>query len=319
MCVEQACLQHIPHASRREGGPAEIQTRATCLKSERAIHSATPHLTIIFSACRYLLILDHLKIRPSQFWNCGIWVSTGMILNMCSTLLILNMTFERFYSIVRPHKAASFNTVKRAKITIVCIVVFSISYNIPHLFVTRQIGKRCIPYGNRAHGWGQVYYWLSLTIRFFLPFSLLLIMNSFIIQTLRVRSNFIITKSEGQGQTQGQGDPKIPKMKNAERQIFVTLLLVTFAFLILTTPAYLFYFYGMFVNFTKSAQSFAEYYLFNNAARQAYITNYGINFYLYVLSGKKFRSDLINLFKCSKETLTTSNSNSEIVTQTSAV
>ena len=33
------------------------------------------------------------------------------------------MTFERFYSIIRPHKAASFNTVKRTKITILIIVI----------------------------------------------------------------------------------------------------------------------------------------------------------------------------------------------------
>ena len=236
-------------------------------------------------------------------------------------MLILSMTFERFYSIIRPHKAASLNTIKRAKITILCIVIFSIAYNIPHYWTTLQIGKRCVPYGKgKAYGLGQIYYWLSLTIRFFLPFTLLLTMNCFIIYTLRTRSKFNVTKSEGHGQGQSEGKP--PKMKMVENQIFVTLLLVTFAFLILTTPAYLFYFYGMFVNFRKSAQSFAEYYLFNNAARQAYITNYGINFYLYVLSGKKFRSDLVSLFKRSKEpnlSNSNSNSNSDIVTRTSAI
>ena len=67
---------------------------------------------------------------------------------LCSTLSILNMTFGRFYSIIRPHKAASFNTAKRAKITVLCIVVFSIVFNVPHLFTTAVDGHKDVPFGN---------------------------------------------------------------------------------------------------------------------------------------------------------------------------
>ena len=41
--------------------------------------------------------------------------------------MILNMTFERFYGIIKPHKAVSFNTVKRAKITM-CVLYRSVYY-----------------------------------------------------------------------------------------------------------------------------------------------------------------------------------------------
>ena len=66
---------------------------------------------------------------------------------MRSTLLIVSMTFERFYSIIQPHKAAWFNTVKKAKISIISIVIFSLFYNIPHVFVTSSQGTQCVPYG----------------------------------------------------------------------------------------------------------------------------------------------------------------------------
>ena len=100
------------------------------------------------------------------------------------------MTFERFYSIIRPHKAASFNTVKRAKIFVTCIVCVSIVFNIPHLFTTKQVGKSCVPFGNAiVYITGQLYCWLSLTVNFFLPFLLLLIMNNIIIKTLRKRQH----------------------------------------------------------------------------------------------------------------------------------
>ena len=82
-----------------------------------------------------------------MFWYCTIWVTIASSANLCSTLFLLSMTFDRCYSIIRPHKTASFNTVQRAKITITCIVVFSMFFNIPHLFATAQRGRKCNPIG----------------------------------------------------------------------------------------------------------------------------------------------------------------------------
>ena len=208
------------------------------------------------------------------------------------------MTFDRFYSIIMPHKAASFNTVKRAKITIVSIILLAFLYNVPHLFVSSVDGKQCLPYGAALNkSYGQFYYWLSFTLSYALPFVLLLTMNSIIIYILRTRSILIAkqevtSKRQGQGQDQGQTS----KSKNSERQIFAILFLVTFGFLILTTPANLLFLFIMVVDFTTSPQLFAGYYLFYNIAQKLYYTNHGINFFLYVLSGQKFRSDLVKLF-----------------------
>ena len=115
------------------------------------------------------------------------------------------MTFERFYSIIRPHKAASFNTLKRAKITIAFTYVFSFSYNIPYLFIGDNNGRTCIP--NRlapVNVYGAFYYWLTEIISFILPFVSLLTMNSVIIHTLRQRSKLNLTGSEGQVQSLSQ-------------------------------------------------------------------------------------------------------------------
>ena len=135
---------------------------------------------------------------------CTITITIAWISSLCSTLFILNMTFERFYSIIMPHKAASFNTVKRAKITIVCIIVLSILFNIPHVYITRENSRTCIPFGKAIDtGVGQFYYWISLIVNFALPFVLLLSMNCVIIHTIRQRSRHnlsrSITESQGQG------------------------------------------------------------------------------------------------------------------------
>ena len=86
------------------------------------------------------------------------------------------------------------------------------------------------------------------------------------------------------------------KMKKSERQKFVILLLVTFGFLILTTPAYSVLLYVNFADYTKLPHSFPQFQFSYSLAQKLYYTNYEINFYLYVISGKNFRTDLISLF-----------------------
>ena len=178
------------------------------------------------------------------------------------------MTFDRFYSIIMPHKAASFNTVKRAKITIVSIILLAFLYNVPHLFVSSVDGKQCLPYGAALNkSYGQFYYWLSFTLSYAFPFVLLLTMNSIIIHILRTRSILQAKQEVGSGrQGQGQDQGQTSKSKNSERQIFAILFLVTFGFLILTTPANLLFLFIMVVDFTTSPQLFAGYYLFYNIA-----------------------------------------------------
>ena len=249
---------------------------------------------------RYLNKIHEVDIPPSQFWYCTLSITIAWMSSLCSTLFILNMTFERFYSIIKPHKAASFNTVKRAKVTIVCIVIFSIIFNIPHFYITSTEGQSCIPFGNAIQtAIGQFYYWISLIINFALPFVLLLIMNCFIIHTIRQRP-------ELSSQGQGQSEDHTSKIKSSEMQIFVILLLVTFGFLILMTPSYVLFVYVIFVNYEKSAYAFAGFSLFYSVGQKTYYSNYAINFFLYVISGKKFRNDLVKLFSKGKQTGNTS-------------
>ena len=91
--------------------------------------------------------------------------------------------------------------------------------------------------------------------------------------------------------TEGTEQPN-SKTKNSDRQVFVILLLVTFAFLILTTPSYLLFLFIMVVDFHKTPQRYVTYYLLVNVGHKLHTTNHGINFFLYVVSGQKFRTDL---------------------------
>ena len=233
---------------------------------------------------------EHLRTLPSTFWYCTIWVTIASSANLCSTLFLLSMTFDRCYSILRPHKAASFNTVQRAKITITCIVVFSMFFNIPHLFATAQRGRKCNPVGKAVeYPYLRIYSWLTSGLNCFLPFVLLLLMNTLIIHTLGRQSETVAkTRSQPQGQNEGQPRGRSIKIKQAEKQITITLLFITFTFLILMMPYGSILIYVLVHDFSKSPRSLAGYYLFAGIANRAYFTNSGINFFLYVISGKKF-------------------------------
>ena len=231
---------------------------------------------------------------PNQQWHCNMGMTISVIFQYSSTLLILSMTFGRCYSIIRPHKAASFNTVKRAEITIGCIVFFSISFNSPHLFYTLSTGRDCFVFAKETIIENLlVYYWISTIIMFIIPFASLLVMNCFIIRTLQRRSSLF--KSEGQGQSQGHGTNR-----RYDRQVYVTLLSVTFSFLVLNTPVYSYALVANIVGYSpKTPYSIAATFLFLEVAEKLVYTNYGINFFLYVISGSKFRNDLVSLFRSS--------------------
>ena len=109
----------------------------------------------------------------------------------------------------------------------------------------------------------------------------------------------MIFKSQGEGQSQGQHSHS----NNYEKQVYITLFLVTFTFLFLFSPMYVFGLIAKMMGYSpKSAYSIAATFLFLEIAKKMYFTIYGINFFLYIISGPKFRKDLLAIFQIPKKT-----------------
>ena len=246
---------------------------------------------MLFSVCHsvsgftvYLTMEHSVEFPPSQYWYCSVIVTVLETAMLCGTFLLVAMTFDRFYSIVRPHKAASFNTIKRTKIVISLVIVSSIVFNIPHLFTSDHQGWQCLPYGKANRNvYGQMFYWFSCIVAFVIPFVSLLSMNSVIIHKLRTRS--ILTKKE----SRKSGSTDMLPRKNSDTQVLIMLLIVTFGFLVLVTPALIL------IDFQASPQTFAGYFLFYSVAQKLRFSNHDVNFLFYVISGEKFRTDLKHL------------------------
>ena len=88
-------------------------------------------------------------------------------------------------------------------------------------------------------------------------------------------------------------------MKNTEKQISITLLLITFGFIFLTTPAHLFTLHALLIKI-DTPRMFAGYYLFYHVSQKISLTNNGI-FFLYITSGQNLRTDLLKLFQCNRD------------------
>ena len=153
----------------------------------------------------YLRQVHYILMPIDPLWNCRLAITVFVSSSMWSTLIIISMTFERFYSIVKPHKAASFNTSKKAKVTIICCLIFSCLFNVPNLFLSINDGVRCIALGIPSP-LVEVYFWLTFVVGVILPFVFLLTMNGVIIHTLKTRSINQFAKFGNPDQGQGQGE-----------------------------------------------------------------------------------------------------------------
>ena len=191
---------------------------------------------------------------------------------------IVAMSFERFYSIIRPLNAGSFITVKRAKITVVRIVTFTFLYYSPHWFITSNHQTMCI--SNKylsVNVHGKLYYWLSESISFILPFMLLLVMNSAIIHTLRQRFKLNLMASGSQEQSEYNNN------RSSDKQIYRILILVTFGYLVLSLPGKIVIFY-LNIYRENTPQFIARFHLIGQLAAKVYYTNHGVNFFFFMFS-----------------------------------
>ena len=88
-------------------------------------------------------------------------------------------------------------------------------------------------------------------------------------------------------------------MKSTESQVTIMLLLVTAFFLVLMLPTYIRYVYTQFVKLNTPFK-YTGFVLFFEISQKLYNTNNAINFFLYCISGKKFRNDLKDILNCGR-------------------
>ena len=150
-----------------------------------------------------------------------------------------------------------------------------------------ELKNDCIRYAK--DGWYvTAYSYFAIAINPLLPIALLFAMNIFII--IAVWESQRLRQDAKTGQQHSRN-------RTTEVQLTIMLILVSSMFIILLLPFESWTIYLRVSEKFKTPKEFARFTFIFNIVYELYMINYGINFYLYLVSGRKFRADLISLFK----------------------
>ena len=263
-----------------------------------------------------------LTSTPLRDIECKIRGWTINSLQMNGFFIILGLTFDRLLAVRFPLKAVVWCTARRAKL--VCGSVFAIVWlvNLPFFVYNHAKNGLVCGMGTSRSVISLVYPWIVVGIGLVLPVVSLISMNAVIITAIlssrRFRAKYttqrrprgsdsIIEMSESatnSSQNIPQGDwlnsaNKHPKlMTPGERNAIVTLLLISFTFLLLVSPHYVHIALFQLSDLVSSPSLRADYTLFFQVSKKLFFLNSACNFFLYCLSGTKFRNDVASLFSC---------------------
>ena len=202
------------------------------------------------------------------------------------------MTIDKYIAIKWPHRAAVYSSRKRARVIIVTVFTFTVLYNSPHFFMTALVEGECYGYSVKSI-LTKVYSWFTIFLNAVIPFTLLIHMNYVIVKTGKTT---VGKCSEAMPGTTGT-ETRQKTMKNTENQLTTMLLLVTTLFLFLLLPTYVRFIYASFV-ITDTPSKYASSLFFFEITYKLYVTNSAINFFLYCISGQRFRNDLKEIVCC---------------------
>ena len=270
-----------------------VMTKSNNRKMSTCIYMAAISINdnIMMCICLHDYLVSSVHIHKWTSIECRINVFVTLFALQNSTFQILAMTLDKYIAIKWPHKAATYSTPRRAKFIIVALCVSICLYNAPHFFISSILGNQCTAYGISGKI-SRVYSWFSFILNAIIPFTFLIHMNYVIVKTVK-NSRKSFRSSDGDITM----DSRQKAMKIAEKQVTIMLLMVTTLFLILLCPTYVRFVYLVFAT-RDTPLDYANYILFVQVTYKLYVTNSGINFFLYCICGQKFRNDLKEILCC---------------------
>ena len=233
------------------------------------------------------------NIHDWHSFECKMSVYLAYTSLQIATYQVLVMTIDKYVAVKWPHKAATYIIPKRAKSIILAICILVLIYNLPHFFITTLVKGECFGYSVESI-FTKAYSWFTIVINAFIPFIMLIHMNYVIVKTVRNSRKMFISDNGTVGIETRQ-----KTMKSAENQLTTMLLLVTTLFLILVLTTYLRFIYTAFLS-SDTPSKFATSIFLSGTSYKLCVTNSGINFFLYCISGKKFRNDLKEIVCCNR-------------------
>ncbi|XP_053687630.1 growth hormone secretagogue receptor type 1-like [Sabethes cyaneus] len=256
---------------------------------------------------------------------CQMFTFSSGLCSFLSVWYVVAFTFERFIVVLYPLKRQSWCTVRRAKLVIVSLTLLGGLHSAPYiLFAGPQFSERnnstICDVREEYKPQMIVFNYVDTVIVFLVPFTIILVLNSITSFTVwrvaglrrnmtlirRKSSSFEIrrqlslqrTCSHPNGRNNVLQRPGISRVVNSQMKVTKMLLIVSSVFVCLNLPSYLMRVRAFIETEPSNLTILIQYYCY-----LFFITNFGINFILYCISGQNFRKAVVEMFnrmRCSK-------------------
>ena len=275
---------------------------------------------VLFTA-GYYWVATELQGRTFYDIECKILIWMLDTFQQYGVLLILSVTLDRLVAVRFPFNAADWCRAKRAKIVSACVFVVVAVYSLPHLlfnYADEQLVCMLCSFDNILC---VIHLWVTASIAFAIPFVLLLSMNVVIICSVRNSMKYqskssaescggpTTTDKSEDFDTSSQSVASVSQSERVkarrqnkqlspkDRNLIAMLLLVSFMFLLLNAPRFMRIIIFATVQFEPTPERIALNILAWHVTNKLYFTNNACNFFLYCVSGTKFRRDFKALFR----------------------
>lgn len=229
---------------------------------------------------------------------CQLIFMLGTASQMYSNWILVAMTLERFIAIWFPFQVKKLCTKKNALFIIVALLVFFILSNVQFLFTFEEVKDPfmswdCRPKAEYREFVQFVWYWIDGALYAILPIILITILNSLIIYSVRKSSRAQLHLTNR--------IQKINEKFSQQRQITMMLLTTSIMFLLLVMPNCIFFIAREYWTWKETPLGISQYYLVYQIVFLLSDLNHAVNFYLYCLSGRKFRQKFVELLCCRRK------------------
>lgn len=236
-----------------------------------------------------------------------VWLTYGTL--QFSSWSLVALTVERVVSVLWPHKVRTSCTTSLSKVVVIVQFVSIFGLNIHWFYglgtssLKYYAVKTCMPlYEDYSYFFHHIWHWINFVVAFALPFIILVIGNGIIISKLKTsvekRTQMSVMKTKGRAM----------KAEKEKKTLTIVLILLNAVFFLSQTPMSIYYIYipyGIAKANELACDNYPEY---KNQAEIIWMCysivnilgymNATLNFVLYIISGSRFRAEILALFRC---------------------
>ncbi|KAL8581203.1 hypothetical protein ACOMHN_038304 [Nucella lapillus] len=219
--------------------------------------------------------------------------------------VLVCMTLQRALSVAWPHRVARVFTRGRVVKLIVAVAGFQVVLYVHHLYcvyvtsTTALTGSQCIGLPSFSYVWflDNVFIYMAMVLTSVLPFLCLVIGNGVLVIAL-------VTSVSQARKNISAGNPYLnDKRQKDTNSVTVTIIVISLTFIALTLPVFIYAAFFRFKDQSRmSAEKKAQVFLFYTVGSLLMSTNSSINFYLYCLTGRRFRQEFVKMLSCGTTT-----------------